>query len=327
MSTLMGRNTCALALSLVLFAVARPAAAAEIVAVTVDAPPDFASTRSMQVLVLQELQEHGFATLDPPALRGPASPERGCELALEAGAVRLFALQLAPLGESVVAGLAEMNLATGAASFGTSLVIDTPADADRAFDRLVAAVLEGVPVDETARVSTVTLHEGRPFAKRPGEFLWGFSVMTAIGLQSGLDGGPAATYGGSLHFLYEIEHALFGGRLGAAGSADGGGLADVSVVGYWLPFDGDISPYVGGGLGFSFSAFHGEGDFGGHATVSAGVEFFRLHSARMLVGLDVLFPFYSIRRSCEDCVWDEGDDPFEQKVWTPALLLNVGVLF
>ena len=324
MSTRMGTATCALTMILALgLGAARPAVAAEVVAVTVDATPGLESARAMQLLVLQELQERGFATLDPVPLRATMSADDARRLAIEAGAVRLFALQLAPLGEAVAAGMSEIDLRNGAAMYGSSLVIDTPADADRAFDRMVDAVLEGVPVNETARVATLTEHEARPHSKRPGEFLWGFSVMTAVGLQSAHNGGPTPTWGGSLHFLYEIENALFGGRLGGAGSAEGG-MSDVSVVAYWLMLDTDISPYLGGGLGFSFNRYNGADEFGGHATISAGVELFRLHSARMMIGFDVMLPFYAIDRNCYDCDRDYGSD---EKVWTPTLLFNVGVLF
>jgi hypothetical protein len=331
--------TLALAFTLALtLAAAAPRAALagppEIVAVAVGESGDLEAARALQVLALQALQARGLATLDPAALRRPVALADARDAAGAAGAQRLFVLDAAPLGEAVVTGLAEVDGATGAARARSTLVIDDLADADRAIGRLVDAVLDGVPIDETARIATVTRHEGRAYSKRPGEFLWGLSVMSAVGLADRDHGGAAAAWGGSLHFLYEIPSAQFGVRVGGGGSEDAG-LAEFSVTGSWMILDGDISPYVGGGLGLSVLSLHdGDGEFGGHALLTGGVEFFRLHSARIFAGLDLLLPFYRVSR-WEDA-WDhdgsDGSDGYENDRdrgahWTPALMLSVGVLF
>lgn len=300
-------------------------AAVEIAAVAVDASADVENARAMQVLTLQALQSRGFATLDPPALQGRLSPEEALPLAADSGAARLFVLHLAPLDVAVVASLSEVSVTAGTSQARASLVIDTPEDADRAISRLVDAVVDGVPLEETARIATLTEHEGRAFSKRPGEFLWGLTLSSAFGMYDGAGSEDApAIWGGSLRFLYEIEHAQFGVSLGGAGAEDGG-MFDLSVRGHWLILDQDISPYVGGGLGVSVLGFTGlDLDYGGHAVLSGGVEFFRLHAARLVASVDVMLPFYRLGGGDR---WIDGQSVDTAPTWTPLFLIGVGVLW
>ena len=317
-------------LALLLIALsAAPARAAvpEIAAVALGAPADLESARALQVLTLQALQERGLATLDPPRLQTPIAVAEAGAIAAESGAQRLFVLELAPLDEeSIVAALAEVDAASGVSRARSSLVIDTMDDADRVLGRLVQSVLDGVPIDDTARIETVTEHEGHEYAKRPGEFLWGLSVSSIANFGGSEGDGAAALWGGRLNFLYEIPYAQFGARLGGGGSEDGA-LFELTVNANWMILDGDISPFVGGGLGLSALGLSDlDGGWGGHALVSGGVEFFRLHSARLTAGVDLLLPFYSVEQSD---LWDDGEGTYDDDGhrWTPALMVSVGVLW
>lgn len=57
------------------------------------------------------------------------------------------------------------------------------------------------------------------------------------------------------------------------------------------------SPYLGLSLDYLFMNVGGRDHGGVGAVVHGGVEFFRLHSARLLVGLDLLIPFFRLHDS------------------------------
>lgn len=66
-------------------------------------------------------------------------------------------------------------------------------------------------------------------------------------------------------------------------SAVGAGFFGLS--GDFIPFATEVSPYVGGGVGFMSNSSSGIG-----LKLDAGLEMLRLHAVRVLAGVDVLVP-------------------------------------
>lgn len=176
-----------------------------------------------------------------------------------------------------------------------------------AADRVAQALVHGKPIEETATVDTLVGMETRKAQKKSGEAFWGvglfgmavpaFDVYSAGGME--LPVWYETTYlgvGGSLRFsltggTHDDDRATFG-------------ALSFGVRGYFT--DGDITPYVGGGLGFIWpdyettagdghaTSLHGETEgFGAYG--EAGVELLRLHKIRFLVGARVDLPFFSTK--------------------------------
>ena len=64
--------------------------------------------------------------------------------------------------------------------------------------------------------------------------------------------------------------------------------ASIIAEAYYLPFETEISPYFGGGIGYLYTDDSG----GMGAKLEVGFEFLRLHAFRVMIGLEALVPFY-----------------------------------
>jgi hypothetical protein len=132
---------------------------------------------------------------------------------------------------------------------------------------------------------TVTAQEARPFQKKPGERFWvvGLPLLLSHG-----SGGRDTPFGFSLGYMYEAE-AFRIGATGQAASRDDSGVGWLGLDGAWLPFDSELSPYFGAGLGYMAAA----GQAGLGARFEAGLELFRLHGVRLMAGVDAVVPLFT----------------------------------
>lgn len=167
--------------------------------------------------------------------------------------------------------------------------------------RIAESLVSGKPLATTAKTSTLVGEETRAYAKKPGELLVGIGVLGfAI---PGTD--VAAGYGVFGQLMYETESYGVGVELRGGGSNEGdASLVGVGVGGRYFLFDGDITPYIGGGLGVLWISYQDASDApddyyypehvgsGLAANVDLGVEFLRLHSARFDVHLRMDVPIF-----------------------------------
>jgi hypothetical protein len=63
------------------------------------------------------------------------------------------------------------------------------------------------------------------------------------------------------------------------------GAGFFGLAGDFIPFETEVSPYFGGGVGFMSNSSSGMG-----LKLDAGLEALRLHAVRLVVGVDVLVP-------------------------------------
>ena len=150
-------------------------------------------------------------------------------------------------------------------------------ESDVVVPRLVRAVLERAPVEEGQRIATMTDQETQPFKKKAGEGLF----IVGVGL---------APLGGSIGWSYEAQSW----RLGVLFQGAENDPTFFGVEGAWIPFDTNISPYVGVGLGVVGAAHDADGTALG-TKLEVGAEFFRLHGVRLLAGASVVIPFEDLR--------------------------------
>ena len=95
-----------------------------------------------------------------------------------------------------------------------------------------------------------------------------------------------APLGGSIGWSYEAR----AWRLGVLAQGADDGASFFGVEGAWIPRDGNVSPYVGAGLG---SVGGGDTDASLGTKLEVGVEAFRLYKVRLMAGVSAIIPFES----------------------------------
>lgn len=181
--------------------------------------------------------------------------------------------------------------------------------------RLATAVVTGKPLEETAHVDDLSQGETRKYEKKAGETLWGVGLVGFGTLSGGGSVGP----GIALSVMYETP--TFGAGIGYTfGTTDtgssGGAREELSqhalhVFGRYFLGRGDVSPYLGAGLGYTalesnYSDYGSSGNYstytyrrldgnGFGAFASVGLEMLRLHKVRLGIEARVDVPFYSLR--------------------------------
>lgn len=271
---------------------------AQTTAVTVVAEPGGIgedSCRTARRILIAELRTAGIDVGDRPELdRVHPVDDEVKKIASDVGAQKVFVLRLSALGQKVVVDLEELTPALEMVR-GRRLSSKGAEELDLVIPRLVKALITNQPVEETEQIGNLTQQEGRKWEKKPGEFLWGVGVMTGGALAAD----STFAYGFDLKFSYEMErfrlNADIGGMFSTKDDSFGWFRTDLGIA--YLPLTGSWSPYFGGGLGFMTLNNGVENTKDGSGlglVVNAGVEFFRLHSARVLVEVGCMFPFFSL---------------------------------
>jgi hypothetical protein len=270
-------------------AIAGAAGAASVVLVAEDGGFDAPTVQTVRTIASTELRVRGVALTDDLRYHAtvPLTEETLRGLA-DQGVDRLFVLRLGPLGQKVLISLEELRPPDPTPRFAATLTAETIEESDTVVPRLVRAVLDRVPPEKTASIATVTAQEAKPLRKKPGEGLF------VLGL-------CLAPLGGSVGWSYEAPTW----RLGVLfqGADDDPGY--FGLEGAWIPLEGEISPYIGAGLGVLAPA----NDAGDEAKLGAkldlGVEFFRLRGVRLMVGASAVIPLASM----------PGTDDFNPQLW------------
>ncbi len=264
--------------------------AAAVVLVAEDGGYDAPTVQTVRTIASTELRVQGVPVIDDPSYRATVAPtDEVLRGVVALGADRLFVLRLGRLGEKVMISLEELAPPDPRPVFAATLMAEDIEESDTVVPRLVRAVLGRVSAEKTASIGTMTAQETEPFRKKPGEglFMLGMCLVPL---------------GSSLGWSYEAATW----RLGAMFQGAEDDPPYFGFEGAWVPLQGDISPYVGGGLGIVWPA-NGNDDGDGRlgAKVDLGVEFLRLRGTRLLVGVSAIIPFESI----------EGTDDVNPQVW------------
>jgi hypothetical protein len=255
-----------------------------VVVVAEDGGLDYSAVRAIRSVTAFELRRRGVdVSADVRTEEVQPADDHLADLVQDLDAGRVFLVRIGGmLGSKVPMSLDEVTPRFSPIA-SASLSAATLDEADIVAQRLVSAVLDRRSADDTGTMRTVTLTESRPFEKKPGErFLsFGFPVLLTHGNGSG---GPV---GFSLEYFYEAQ-SFRAGLLLETATNGGTGLGWFGIGAAWLPFDSELSPYLGAGIGYMGAS--NEGGMGGRLEV--GMELFRLHGLRLLGGIDLVVPFF-----------------------------------
>ena len=257
---------------------------------------DHNTSRTLRSITATELRKRGLTVSDDPKFAGVQPvDDRLVEALRNLNIKRLFVLRIGgKLGRKLPLALEEIDAERFTTIFATDLVATGIEESDRNLKRLVESVLDRQPAADTAGMTTVTNEEKRPFQKKPAE--WFKSIGFAFGFQGSDSRSYQTPLGGSLAVMVEIEYARI--ELQAFGETHGSSATGFAgLLGYWLPSDKQLSPYIGGGLGYTaIRGSNGAGDtnWGGGmaAAVEVGIEAFRLQTFRVIVGMEGIIPLF-----------------------------------
>ena len=258
------------------------------------------TSRTLRSITATELRKRGLTVSDDQRFAGVQPVDDHLIEALRnLNIQRLFVLRIGgKLGRKIPLALEEIDPERFTTVFATDLVATGLEESDRNLKRLVESVLDRKAASDTAGMTTVTNEEKRPFQKKPAEW------FKAVGFPFGFQGSAGRSYGTpiglNLSVMVEIEYARIELQfLGETHGSSATGFA--GLMGYWLPSDKQLSPYIGGGLGYM--AVRGsdcsagvscESNWGGGmaAAVEVGVEAFRLQTFRVILGLEGIIPLF-----------------------------------
>jgi hypothetical protein len=249
-----------------------------------DGALDAPAVRAIRSLAAGELRKRGISLSEDRRSEGLKPIDSSLStLAGELGARRVFALRIGgQLGQKIPLSLDELTPSSLAPVYSATMTAHNLDECDVVTARLVQAVIDRRSPENTAELKTVTAAESKPFAKKPGERFW------FIGLPIALYNGGTGTspFGLSVGYGYEAENFRINASAGGF-SRGNDGAGYLVLEAFWIPLQGELSPYIGGGLGY-MGAYRG----GMGGSVEGGIEAFRLHGVRGLAGVQFLIPFF-----------------------------------
>ena len=266
---------------------------AAIVYLADDGGLNFQAVRAIYGLAVSALRKRGISIVDDSRTLGTLSPESARKLMRELHIEHGYAIEVqGRLGNKVPLAIQEVEVERPAPLFSASLTASSLEECDIVIPRLVNAVVDRRAPEDNATMASVTNQEARPFKKRPGEVHWSFGLTIPTFSGNDSSGSP---FGLSTQLFYEVEHFNFGveGLFGTNHGLTAGGLF---FQANWIPIDGEVSPYLGAGIGYMGADSNGGLGF----KVQAGIEALRLHQVRILAGFEALIPAFDTSQSLID---------------------------
>jgi hypothetical protein len=258
---------------------------------------DDADAETAADLVCKELRKNGVSVF---------SVQRSAE-----GASAVYRIELRRLGENILIDLV-YEAPVGSPHDSRSTQLKNIEEVIVAAPRLAKALVYKRPMEETAQLDTLVGEETRPYDKIFGEFFWGLGVLGVALPTAEIYSG----FGFQLKVFYESSEYSIGFDLKGGGADQGdddAGFFGMSVGARYFFSTANISPFVGGGLGFLLMNVENDSDdydyyrsydgMGMSAFLETGIEFLRFHSSRLDLALRIDAPFYALE--------DEYYEPYD----------------
>jgi hypothetical protein len=253
-------------------------------------------------LMGSELTNYGHAVLNPDAMDNAAGMVLKCyenKCAAEAGfkakVEKVIYGSVSKLGEKYIVQVSVVNVSTQEVIWSGSLAAATAEDLDTVAERLAKSIHQGKKAGETVEVGMVTEEEAKEPKRR--------QTFGTTGIKAGMLL-PVGGYGESgqmfhVGALYWYEtpnlvaelaaYTAFSGNLDVGGTATEAVAPEISIL--YMLSRSDISPYIGGGVGFGILSLNPETGFNPSAAYGmavnggGGIVFFRTYDIRILLDI------------------------------------------
>jgi hypothetical protein len=237
------------------------------------------------------------------------TPAEAAQEARAAQASLAVTLRISRLGGASTARLAAYR-PDGTVLHADQLGAASPDDLEPVLQRLARGLAEARPATETADLDTVTEREARPARRITANHVRGFRLDVSWLGDRAAGRGVSRLTGGGFFWLYDARSFL------AEGSVDyqlGGGnhLLDAGL-GVYLPLTRDnVTPYLGGGLGWGVVHEWDRTDAGLLAKAAGGVLIGRLTNVQIRAEAGYRFALFDLkvngeRRSVQGPFLDVG---------------------
>jgi hypothetical protein len=197
-----------------------------------------------------------------------------------AGADLAVTLRLTRLGSTSRARLAAYRLSTGELLHVDDLPAATPDDLDPVLQRLAQGLATGKPARDLAEIDTVTQKESDAHLKVAATHVFGLRLGAIFPLNRPRGSGEAALPGFGVFWLYDTRSFLAEIAIDYYRSHDDYSFS-LGLGGYYPFGRGNLSPYLGGGMRYSWVAFGSEGASGLSLFGAGGVLFGRLSTVQI----------------------------------------------
>ncbi|MGH7440080.1 MAG: hypothetical protein ACRENE_30690 [Polyangiaceae bacterium] len=232
-----------------------------------------------------------------------------CSEIVQAGAPAGSSYRVAfgSLGSLIIVSVDREGEAPGSVADSRTMTLHGIEEIRIAAPRLAESLVSGTPIASTQTVDNVVTEEGRTPLTRPGRMQVGLGLAGALTPYDGI--GLAPAFVGDLHYgmsQLEISGSLRFSSPSSMSSTDAsghssptGGLASLSIGGRYYTSDKEVSPYLGGGLAYSYFRLAQPNGFDGSASglgvyVDAGVELLRTHRSHLALGARFDLPFFAL---------------------------------
>lgn len=269
------------------------------------------TTEAVASILVSELINHGHTVLSPDAMDAAIGDVLECyesECAAEAGfranVEHVIYGSISRLGDKHIVQLSIVSVLTKEIVWAGSLAAKTAEDLDIVAKRLAISISEGKSAEETIEVGMVTEEEGKKPVRR--------RVFHTFGINAGMLQ-PVAGYGESrtlYHFglLYWYETPRFVAEISGYAAFPGNysDPADGAIETVFPEFSllymlskKEISPYVGGGIGFGWLTIddpflYSETAYGVTLNAGGGIVFLRTYDIRLILDARYRVNFASI---------------------------------
>lgn len=216
----------------------------------------------------------------PEGARGEPTSTEAAASARAASATLGVTLRVSRLGEAAAVRLAAYR-PDGTLAHADELTAASPDDLEPVLRRLARGLAEGQPARALAEVDSVTLRESDPFLKYAATQVFGVRLGTAF-LLDRADGEstPANVAGGGIFWLYDARSFLADLSFDIH-SGDGARLVALGL-GFYRPFGkGNLTPYLGGGVGYHWTETGGAGESGLALRAAGGLIIGRLSTVQI----------------------------------------------
>lgn len=230
-----------------------------------------------------------------------------CDAIQHAGAspTRHYRVSLGRLGSMVVLRVGEEGDSIGSTLDSRSLRLQGIEEVPVAAPRIADSIVHGTSLHDTEKVDNLVGEETRQPRAKGGKTHF---AMGLVGILPPLDRGltPAPGLDLDVHYETSDQKLELGGSMRFGGASDNGDTSTImngffvfSMGGRLYTSETDFSPYVGGGLTWSYLSLSVPGVFKGDgsglgAYADAGVEVLRTHHTHLSFGMRLDAPFFAM---------------------------------